>query len=105
MRAGLLDRSVTLRQMIATQDAYGEPIETWSDQDTIWAQRVELTGSERFVSEQTVAKVDAKYRIRFRSGVTVQHRLLDAGREYDIHAVIPIGRNEGLELLVSARGE
>lgn len=103
MRAGRLDRLVTLQRAITTQDAYGEEIKTWSDIADVWAERVELRGVERFEAQQTQAHVDAKYRIRWMAGLTPINRLIDAdGRVYDIQAVLEIGRREGLELQVSA---
>jgi SPP1 family predicted phage head-tail adaptor len=105
MRAGNLGRRVTVRQKTTAQDLYGEEIATWSDLATVWAQRLELTGAERWNAEQVVAQIACKYRIRYRTDITVLHRLKDGTREYDIHAVLEIGRHEGLELVVSARGE
>lgn len=70
-----------------------------------WAERRELKGDERWQAQQVVAKVDGKYRIRYRDDVGPLDRLVDGGREYDIHAALEIGRREGLELIVSSRGE
>jgi SPP1 family predicted phage head-tail adaptor len=105
MRAGNLDRRITIRQSTEVQDSYGEEIATWSDLADVWAQRLELSGAERWNAEQVVAQIACKYRIRYRTGITVLHRLMDGTKEYDIHAVLEIGRHEGLELVVSARGE
>jgi SPP1 family predicted phage head-tail adaptor len=71
-----------------------------------WAERLELRGDERWNAQQVVAAISAKYRIRYRSDITPMVRLVDAdGREYDIQAQLELGRREGIELIVSARGE
>ena len=103
MRAGALDRRVTLRGKISDANAYGEQIETWIDIDTIWAQRKELRGSERWEAQRVNPMVECKYVIRWRSDVTAKHRLVDGSRDYDIKAVLELGRHEGLELICAAR--
>lgn len=71
-----------------------------------WAERLELRGDERWSAQQTIAKIACKYRIRYRSDITPMIRVVDAdGREYDIQAQLELGRKEGIELIVSARGE
>jgi SPP1 family predicted phage head-tail adaptor len=159
-----MDRIVTLREKVTSENAFGEQIETWIDlvqtgteiatgtltagtlyqitateEDhfgsgvvaydtfiaagpetcnaankvkpvtlpaTVWAERLELRGDERWSAQQVVASLSAKYRIRYRDDVGPLDVLIDAdGREYDISAALELGRKEGLELLVSARGE
>jgi head-tail adaptor len=70
-----------------------------------WAERRELRGDERWSAQQVVAKIACKYRIRYRDDVGPLNILIDGDREYDIHAALELGRREGLELIVSARGE
>ncbi len=72
----------------------------------VWAERRELKGDERWNAQQVVANITCKYRIRYRDDVGPLNMLVDAdGREYDIHAALELGRRDGLELLVKARGE
>jgi SPP1 family predicted phage head-tail adaptor len=101
-----MDRLVTLQRATTTQNDYGEEIPTWTDLAKVWAERRELRGAERWQAQQTVAKVQVKYFIYYRAGLTPVDRLVDSdGRVYDIHAVLEIGRREGLELHVEARAE
>ena len=101
MRAGRMDRVVTLRQSTVTQDSYGQPIETWTDLDRVWAARIEKTGAERWQSKQIVSEQSVKYQIRYRDDVTVFLRVLDGSTEYEINAVVELGRRSGLELLAT----
>ena len=159
-----MDRIVTLKEPVTTENAFGEQIETWIDlvqtgteiatgtltagtlyQITateenhfgtgvviydvitaagtetcnaankvkpvtlpaqVWAERLELRGDERWNAQQVVAGISCKYRIRYRNDVGPLDVLIDSdSREYDIEAALELGRKEGLELLVSARGE
>jgi SPP1 family predicted phage head-tail adaptor len=71
-----------------------------------WAERLELRGDERWGAAQVQANITCKYKIRYRDDVGPLDILVDADdREYNIHAVLELGRREGLELLVKARGE
>jgi hypothetical protein len=48
--------------------------------------------------------MSGKYRIRWRSDVGPMNMLIDSdSREYDVQAVLELGRKEGLELLVAGR--
>ena len=108
MRIGALDRRIIIQGKTSVPDDHGEMIETWSDLATVWARRLPLRESESFAARQTGAVIECKYRIRFRRNISPLNRLMDTSdgnRVYDIHGVSPIGRNEGLDLLASARGE
>ena len=164
MRAGRMDRIVTLYEMVTTENDFGEPIETeielvkvgteiatgtlilgtlyqitvteadhfgaglvvydtftaagteTCDTDnkvkpvtlpgTVWAERLELRGAERWSAQQVVATLTVKYRIRYRDDITAQCMLVDdAGREYDLQPPIELGRRDGIELICSARSD
>ena len=105
MRAGRLDRRITLSRMIRTDDSYGEAIPTWVDLATVWAEMLPVRGAEWFVARQTIAEVDTKFRIRYRVGITPLDRVTLDGRYYDVQAVIELGRREGLEIYAKARAE
>ena len=164
MRAGRMDRIVTLYEMVTTENDFGEQIETeielvkvgteiatgtlilgtlyqitkteedhfgaglvvydtftaagteTCDTDnkvkpvtlpgTVWAERLELRGAERWSAQQIVATLTVKYRIRYRDDITAQCMLVDdAGREYDLQPPIELGRKDGLELICAARSE
>ncbi len=104
MRTGRMDRLVTLKlHTVSGQDAYGEEMTSWTDVP-IWAERREWKGTERYVAQQHLATLDGRYLIHFREDVTTQDLLVDEDRTFDIHAVLPLGFREGLELLVATPG-
>lgn len=103
MIVGRLDRRITIEQPTASQDAYGEPVESWGALATVWAQVQPLRGEERFEAQQVGAERTVRFRIRYRSDVTEQMRVVYDGDVYDITAVLELGRREGLEILAVAQ--
>lgn len=76
MRAGTLRERVTIQAATVSQDAYGEPIETWSNigtNPTVWANVGSRASGERFISgaEQVQASVSHTVRIRYRAGCDI----------------------------------
>jgi SPP1 family predicted phage head-tail adaptor len=105
MRAGKMDRRIIIQRATVTQDDHGEPIETWATLDTVWAQYLPGGGDERYSGQQVFAETQCRFRIRHRAGIKPTDRVSYEGREYDILAVDPIGRREGLEIKAKARAE
>ncbi len=102
MRAGRLDRRVTIRSRTTAADAQGQQIETWSDVDTVWASKRDLRGREYFAAQSMNADVTTVFEMRYRADVTVLHRLVCEGLTYDIQDVSEIGRRQGLQVICRA---
>lgn len=102
MRAGALDRRVVIQSATTAQDASGQPIETWSTFATVWAERKDLRGSERFASEQELALRTATFRIRWLSGLHEEMRVVDAGTTYDLVGIADDRRQGWMELACEA---
>lgn len=105
LNSGMLDRQLTIRTVTYANDAAGQPVETWADGDTVWAQRDDKDGREASGSGERAAEVDAVFIIRYRDDVTPVNRVSIDGREYDVVSVLEIGRREGLEISARARAE
>ena len=104
MRSGRLDRLITIKSKSIITNSFGEEVIVWvTTASDVWAERLELSGSERFTAQQTVPNMSCKYRIRYRRNITPLNILIEGGNEYDIQAVLEIGRKEGLELICSTR--
>ncbi len=100
MDAGRLDKRVTLRSKVVAQDAWGAPVETWSDVAIVWAAVEPLSGREFFAAAQVQAEQMQRITIRYRTGVTTAMRVAWAGRLFDITAVIDWReRHEALQLM------
>jgi len=96
MRVGRMDRRITLQTNMPAQDAYGEPIEAWSDIATVWASVAPKSATERFESDQEHAQAQTEFRVRWRAGIDAADRITYNGQVYDITGVIELGRREGL---------
>ena len=105
VRAGRLDRRLTLQRRTLTENDYGEAVETWTDLATVWAEKIPVRGAERYAAMQTVAEVDTRFKIRYRTDVSHLDRVVCAGTTYDVKGVLEIGRREGWEIYATARAE
>jgi SPP1 family predicted phage head-tail adaptor len=101
MRAGLLDRRIIIQRKSVSQSDSGDEIVTWNTLATVWAQKVDLRGLERFAAAQFVGHAIRTFRIRWSitaESVNVKDRLFFDDRVYDITDVREIGRREGIEI-------
>lgn len=98
MRAGPLDRRVTLQRPTEVQDAAGAVTLTWADEATVWAGRRDIRAREYVAADTTLADTEAVFTIRWRSDVMPRWRLLEGARIYDITGTAELGRRDGLEL-------
>lgn len=99
LKAGDLDRRITIQAFVEAQDSYGAPVETWQDVATVWAQIMPTRGREFWDAQQVVGEETLTIRIRWRPGMSVQNRIAYEGQIYDIASVAEIGRRVGLELV------
>ena len=101
MRAGRLKRRITIQSLSEALDVYGEPIKSWTDAYTVWAEVLPLKGEERVQSQQLTSKADTKFRIRYNSDMTIteKHRIQYDSDNYDITAILEIGHKQGWEIL------
>ena len=102
MRAGALDRRITIEQASLLQDGAGQAIETWSTFITVWASRSDVRGRERFASQQELATRTATYRTRWVKDVNESMRIVDAGSVYRIVGIADNRRKNWLEFTVVA---
>lgn len=95
MRAGQLNRLVTIQRLTQIKDEIGQIIGTdWTDVATVWANIRHLSGAEAIKADAPTSKVRASIRIRYRAGIDAGMRVLHGSTAYDIQAVLPdeIGR-------------
>ena len=110
MRAGDLDRRITIRRASLVPNEFNEPIEIWSDLRTVWAKRTDASASESYRAQEVGAQISARFLIRRTSQVADVNpldRIAFHGREYNITRVAePAGtRNRWLEIDAVARAE
>lgn len=101
MRGGQLDRRIEIQQPIETQDNSGESIQSWDTIASVWAQKIENRGQERFTAQQLSGRAIRTFRFRWNSRtqeITVKHRIVFDGRSFNITDVREIGRRDGIEV-------
>lgn len=102
MKAGALDRRVTIQRKAVVYDDYGEEITAWTDLATVSAQVVQQSGREFLAAEQVQAEQRVLFRFRWMDGLTVLDRVSYGGRLHNIQEVKELGRREGVELMTVA---
>jgi len=88
MRAGRLRHRVTIQQKVPTRDTFGGELVTWSPVATVWASVEPLQGREYLAARQLQAELTTRIRIRCRTGILPQMRVVWGSHTYDIQAVI-----------------
>lgn len=101
LRAGDLDREITIQRQVKTQSDSGEDVITWTDVATVAAEKVNLRGAERFASQQEIGHTLTMFRFRYSDAVaetSTLHRVLFDGRYYNITDVREPKRREHIEI-------
>lgn len=104
MRAGKLDRSITIQRFTSTVDEYGTPVMTWTDVATVRAQIMQASTEEFIRAYGASDKTVIIFRARWLSGITNADRISYDGANYNIKEVKEIGRRKGLELRCEGLG-
>lgn len=98
MRAGRLDRIITVQRYTEAVNDFGTPSFAWSNLTVMRAQIIEMN-TEEFIrafgaSDETLII----FRTRYHDGLTNADRILFDGREFNIKDMKEIGRRRGLEI-------
>jgi SPP1 family predicted phage head-tail adaptor len=101
MRAGKLRHRVTIQEdQGTTQDSLGQEIEDWQDVATVWAAVEPLQGREFLEAKQLQAEVTTRIRIRYRSGIEPEMRVVWGSHTYDVVSVVELeSRRQEIELM------
>lgn len=91
MNAGKLRHRITLQRRDVTQDAFGAPVDTWTDVATVYASIDPLKGSQLLAAQAFGNETKAKIIIRYRPGITADMRVVFGAKIYDIHEIINPG--------------
>ncbi len=103
-RTGALRHRCTIQQPTETVDAAGQPVVSWSSYVVDEPCKFEPTaGIESMRGRQLEAGTRAVFRVRYRSGYTVQMRLIHDGETYGITAINKVdGLRNYLDIICSA---
>lgn len=90
MRAGLLRQRVALQAPQKSRNGMGEQIVTWQTVATIWASVQPLSGRELTSLRAELADVTARIRIRYRSGIMPEMRIVHGSAVYNIASIVDV---------------
>lgn len=103
---GRYDRRAEVQRWTSSSvDSSGQEVGSWSTVAACWAERRYQSGQERLEASRTTAMQSELFRLRGDVAVTVKDRLVCDGLTYDIVSVAEIGRNEGREIVATARAD
>jgi head-tail adaptor len=122
MRAGRLDRFITIQRSTSTAADDGHPTLSWSTVGQLRtpASMTPISGDEKTSAPQYVAKEQVEFRVRYSddlSELSPMDRIIypafeanspavpETRRTYDIFEVLEIGRREGLKILAARRAD
>jgi len=104
MRAGKLDRVITIERATTVIDDAGTPQPSWATIATLRAQIVKQSADEFIRSEGGgTSETAIVFRTRYLEGVRLDDRVTYDGASFDVKELKEIGRRRGLELRCIAR--
>jgi len=104
MRAGKLDRVVTIERATTAIDDYGTPQSAWATFATVRAQVIQASTEEFMRGFGASSEAVTVFRIRHLDGLTLADRVSYGSRAFDLKEIKELGRREGLELRCVAHG-
>lgn len=98
MRAGKLNKIITIERATTTVDNYGTPQQTLATITTVRAQLIQSSTEEFMRSFGAASETLVAFRIRHMDGLKVADRVTHEGSAYDLKEIKELGRRDGLEL-------
>lgn len=99
MNIGTLDKRVSIKAQGPTQDALGQPVQSWQVVATVWGNVRYASGVESIKADAVTSIAKASIRIRHRVGLTSAMRAEVGGAVFEIKAVLPASRQGYLDLV------
>ena len=104
IRAGKLDRTITIERVTMTPNDAGTPQETWAVLVTLRAELLDSAATETVNGAGENTERAIAFRTRFYPGVTVADRISYEGQSFNLRQVKELGRRRGLELRAERAG-
>ncbi len=98
MRAGQLNRVISIDRLTTTLNDNRSSVSAWANVDTVRAEIVQQSATEFLTGFGEAESSSIVFRIRYLPGITTADRVTYAGKAYDLKEVTEIGRRRGLEL-------
>ena len=109
LRAGQLNRRISLQRQSNAQDSYGGPVRTWLNVATIWADIQPLTGRELESAQRMASEISHQITVRYQASLTDTrvvsgYRALYKARIFNIHAALNEDESNVLVTLLASEG-
>ncbi len=98
MRAGKLDRVITIERKTETVADSGAVVVAWTNVATVRAEVVNASLADHTGDFGTAEEGSIVLRVRYLPGIASTDRIAYGGMSYDILSVNEIGRRRGLEI-------
>ncbi len=89
MRIGDLNKRITIQYPTKVGD-----VTSWTDGPTIWAAIWPVSASEVVQANASVMVISHRIRIRYRSVMKANFRIVYAGRNFNVVSIIDVGMNQ-----------
>jgi len=89
LRAGTLNRKVSLQRKTSGKDALGQPVDVWTEYANVWGAVLQIHGIEKVAGGTQVDVGSASIRVRFRQDINNGDRAVCQGRVFNIASVLP----------------
>jgi SPP1 family predicted phage head-tail adaptor len=103
MRAGTLDRIITIESRTDNRDAVGQAVPTWGTFAANVPAGFDAERGREFFTSQALTVVDAgMFRIRYMTGLIAGHRIQYDGKVWDIASVEQVfGRDREMHIFAA----
>jgi SPP1 family predicted phage head-tail adaptor len=100
VEAGRLRHRITFQEATETYNDVGEPVTTWANVKTVWAEVKPIKGQEYWASQQVNAEVTHRVTVRYMDGLDSLMRIKFGDRYFSIEPPInPDERDIELQML------
>ena len=102
LRAGQLNRLVSIEQVSETKGVSGDLQRAWVELAKVWSEKVDLSGRELEAAKSIHAEISVRFRIRYRADIKAGMRIVLAGELFSVLAPLDkTGRRTELHLMCS----
>ena len=105
MKAGKLDRRLSVKTSTFAQDAAGQPVATETTLATIWAHKMEQRPSEVFNAGSDKVLEQIIFQVRYRTDITTSMVVVYKTNRFEIKGITEVGRNNRMNLICERMGE
>ena len=108
MTAGKFNRRIALQRSTVVRNVRNEPITTFANIATVWAERMDVSSGESYRAQEVGSQLTSRFRIRYSTQVAdlnPNDRLVYLNQVYNITGVREVKMNRILEIDAVVRND